>query len=125
MCPLQNLSHPDLPSPPGPAAAAVAPTVRAPHQAPWQGGPRTTDMQYAMSNIHNIDIINIMAAWAVDREFADIVGPGRAPFGRLGPPLGPHRDAFGSTLVSLWSPWDTSGVHVERLGFQGAILKSD
>ena len=50
-----------------------------------------------------------MAAWAVDREFVDIVGPAGAPFGRLGPPLGPHWDSFGSTLVSLWSPWDLWG----------------
>ena len=45
-----------------------------------------------------------MAAWAVDREFVDIVGPAGAPFGRLGPPLGPHWVSFGSTLVSLCSP---------------------
>ena len=69
------------------------------------------------SHIHNI-----MAAWAVDREFVDIVGPAGAPFGRLGPPLGPHWDAFGSTLVSRWSPWDTFGVHVERLGSPGGHL---
>ena len=69
-------------------------------------------------------VSNIMAAWAVDREFVHIVGPAGTPFGRLGPPLGPHWDAFGSTLVSLWSPWDTFGVHVERLGPQGAIWES-
>ena len=65
---------------------------------------------------------NIMAAGAVDREFVHIVGPAGAPFGRLGPPLGPHWDAFGSTLVSRWSPWDTFGVHVERLGSPGGHL---
>ena len=65
-----------------------------------------------------------MAAWAVDREFVDIVGPSGAPFGRLGPPLGRHWDAFGSTLVSLWSPWDTFGFHVEHLEPQGAIWES-
>ena len=65
-----------------------------------------------------------MAAWAIDREFVHIVGPAGAPFGRLGPPLGSHWDAFGPTLVSLWSSWDTFGVHVERLGPQGAIWES-
>ena len=47
----------------------------------------------------------ITAAWAVDREFVYIVGPAWVPFGRLGPPLGSHWDAFGATLVSLWSPF--------------------
>ena len=75
--------------------------------------------------LHSIGIINnIMAAWAVDREFVDIVGPAGAPFGRLGPPLGPHWDSFGSTLVSLWSPWDTFGVHAEGLVLQKGIWES-
>ena len=65
-----------------------------------------------------------MAAWAVDREFVNIVGPAGAPFGRLGPPLRPHWNAFGSTLVSLWSPWDTFGVHAEGLVLQKGIWES-
>ena len=81
------------------------------------------------NHIQNYDFIsitinNIMAAWAVDREFVDIVGPAGAPFGRLGPPLGPHWDSFGSTLVSLWSPWDTFGVHAEGLVLQKGIWES-
>ena len=68
--------------------------------------------------------VNITAAWAVDREFVHIVGPAGAPFGRLGPPLGFHWDAFGPTLVSLWLSWDTFGVHVQRLQPQGAIWES-
>ena len=67
---------------------------------------------------------NRTAAQAVDREFVDIVGPAGAPFGRLGPPLGPHWVSFGSTLVSLWSPWDTFGVHAEGLVLQKGIWES-
>ena len=63
-------------------------------------------------------IVNITAAWAGDREFVHKVGPAGAPFGRLGPPRGTHWDAFGLTLVSLRSSWDTFGVHVDRLGPQ-------
>ena len=56
-----------------------------------------------------IKFINITAAWAVDREFVYIVVPAWAPFGRLGPPLGSHWDAFGATLVSLWFPLGAFG----------------
>ena len=81
------------------------------------------DMQYII--IYTIININIMAAWAVDREFVHIiVVPAGPPFGRLGPPLGSHWDAFGSTLVSLWSPWDAFGVHAEGLVLQKGIWES-
>ena len=58
-----------------------------------------------------------MAAWAVDREFVDIVGPAGAPFGRLGPPLGPHWDS----ICRLWSPFGHLGT---PLGFMRRALCS-